>query len=68
MNRHGIETTATFDKKTDEFVLHTPTIRAAKFWPGELGVFSDHAVVCARLILEGGEDCGIQFFFVPIRN
>jgi acyl-CoA oxidase len=25
-------------------------------------------VVCARLILEGGQDCGIQFFFVPIRN
>jgi acyl-CoA oxidase len=49
-------------------VLHTPTIKAAKFWPGELGVFSDHAVVCARLILEGGEDCGIQFFFVPIRD
>jgi acyl-CoA oxidase len=25
-------------------------------------------VVCARLILEGNQDCGIQFFFVPIRE
>jgi acyl-CoA oxidase len=63
----GIETTATLDKKTDEFVLHTPSIRAAKFWPGELGRYSNYAAVCARLIIEG-EDYGIQFFFVPIRD
>ncbi len=63
----GIETTATLDKTTDEFVLHTPSISAAKFWPGELGVFSNFAVVCARLVIDG-EDYGIQFLFVPIRD
>jgi len=33
-NVAGIETTATFDKATDEFVLHTPTLTATKYWPG----------------------------------
>lgn len=30
----GLETTATFDVKMQEFVLHTPTLTATKFWPG----------------------------------
>ena len=37
-NVAGLETTATFDIDTDEFVIHTPTIKAAKFWPGNLGI------------------------------
>ena len=37
-NVQGIETTATLDKSTDEFVIHSPTIRATKFWPGGLGL------------------------------
>jgi acyl-CoA oxidase len=32
----GIETTATFDRATQEFVINTPTITASKFWPGDL--------------------------------
>ena len=47
--------------------MHTPNIQAAKFWPGELGVFSNFAVVCAKLIIDD-QDCGIQFFCVPIRE
>lgn len=30
----GLETTATFDSQTDQFVLHSPTITSTKFWPG----------------------------------
>ena len=30
----GLETTATFDEKTQEFVMHTPTLTATKWWPG----------------------------------
>jgi acyl-CoA oxidase len=30
----GLETTATFDPKTDEFVVHSPTVTSTKFWPG----------------------------------
>jgi acyl-CoA oxidase len=30
----GLETTATYDPKTEEFVLNTPTLTAYKWWPG----------------------------------
>ena len=30
----GLETTATYDERTKEFVLHSPTLTAYKWWPG----------------------------------
>lgn len=30
----GLETTATYDPKTEEFILNTPTLSAIKYWPG----------------------------------
>lgn len=30
----NLETTATYDPKTEEFVIHTPTLAATKWWPG----------------------------------
>lgn len=33
-NVKGLETTATFDETTDEFVLHSPTLTSTKFWVG----------------------------------
>jgi acyl-CoA oxidase len=30
----GLETTATFDPQTDEFVVHSPTLSSTKWWPG----------------------------------
>ena len=52
-NVAGLETTATFDKATDEFIINTPTISASKFWPGDLGLLTTHAVVYAQLIIDG---------------
>jgi len=66
-NVPGLETTATFDKTTDEFVINTPTITAFKFWPGELGKFATHAIVFARLIIDE-KDYGIQSFLMQIRD
>jgi acyl-CoA oxidase len=66
-NAAGLETTATFDKTTDEFIIHTPSIRAYKFWPGSLGRVSTHAVVMAILIIDG-QKYGVQAFLVPIRS
>lgn len=63
----GIETLATLDKTTDEFVIHTPSITATKYWPGDLGRFSSHAVVFARLIIDEN-DYGVQPFMVQIRD
>lgn len=66
-NVAGIETTATLDKTTDEFVIHTPSITATKYWPGDLGRFSSHAVVFARLIIDE-DDYGVQPFMVQTRD
>ena len=52
-NIQGLETTATLDKSTDEIILHTPNIRATKFWPGELGLHANMPIVVARLIVDG---------------
>ena len=30
----GLETTATYDEKTKEFVINSPTITSHKWWPG----------------------------------
>lgn len=49
-NVAGMETTATYNPQTEQFTIHCPTIKAAKFWPGALGLQSNHAVVFARCI------------------
>jgi acyl-CoA oxidase len=47
-----LETTAILDKSTDEFVIHSPTLSSTKFWPGDLGRSTTHAIVFARLIID----------------
>ncbi|KAK3885691.1 hypothetical protein Pcinc_010112 [Petrolisthes cinctipes] len=63
----GLETTATYDSTTKEFVLHSPTITATKWWPGALGKTSNHAVVMAQLYL-GGKCYGPHIFMVQLRD
>ncbi|KAI8873465.1 acyl-CoA oxidase, partial [Ramicandelaber brevisporus] len=67
-NVQGLETTATYIPETDEFEIHSPTLTAAKWWIGGLGVACTHAVVMARLILPGGKDYGPHPFVVRIRD
>ena len=62
-NVAALETTATLDMTTDEFIIHTPSITGTKYWPGDLGRFSSHAVVFARLIIDEN-DYGVQPFMV----
>lgn len=66
-NVAGLETTATLDKKTDEIVVHSPTITSAKMWPGSMGIVANHAVVFARLIVDG-DDYGVQPFMMQVRD
>lgn len=47
-NVAGLETTATLDMNTDEFVIHSPTVTSTKYWPGGLGLWANHAAVFAR--------------------
>ncbi|CAI2361192.1 unnamed protein product [Moneuplotes crassus] len=63
----GLMTTATFDRENQEFILHSPNVKSYKFWPGELGLSCTHAVVFARLIIDG-DDYGVNVFFAPIRD
>ncbi|KAJ8264118.1 hypothetical protein GJAV_G00145380 [Gymnothorax javanicus] len=62
----ALETTATYDPSTQEFVLNSPTITSIKWWPGGLGKTSNHAIVLAQLNTQGR--ChGLHAFIVPIR-
>ncbi|KAL6761791.1 acyl-CoA dehydrogenase/oxidase C-terminal [Haematococcus lacustris] len=63
----GLETTATYDKAKQEFVLHSPTLTSTKWWPGGMGKTSTHAVVMARLFLDG-KDYGPHAFIVQLRS
>ena len=63
----NMETTATYDKKSDEFVIHTPTLTAHKWWPGDLGLFCTHAAVFANLVIDG-KKYGVYQFMVQIRE
>ncbi|XP_024252328.1 peroxisomal acyl-coenzyme A oxidase 1 isoform X2 [Oncorhynchus tshawytscha] len=63
----GLETTATYDPATQEFVMNSPTITSIKWWPGGLGKTSNHAIVLAQLHTQG--KChGLQAFIVPLRS
>ena len=63
----GLETTATYDQSTEEFIVHSPTLTSTKWWPGGLGKTSTHAVVMARLFTQG-KDHGVHPFVVQIRD
>ncbi|KNC56449.1 peroxisomal acyl-coenzyme A oxidase 1 [Thecamonas trahens ATCC 50062] len=66
-NVRGLETTATFDVETDEFVLNSPTLTSMKWWPGGLGVAATHCVTHARLMIDG-TDYGVHTFIVQVRD
>ncbi|XP_048268858.1 probable peroxisomal acyl-coenzyme A oxidase 1 isoform X3 [Bombus terrestris] len=63
----GLETTATYDPETKEFVLNSPTLTSYKWWPGGLGHTANHAIVVAQLYTQG-ECRGIHPFVVQLRD
>ncbi|XP_012369957.1 peroxisomal acyl-coenzyme A oxidase 1 isoform X2 [Octodon degus] len=63
----GLETTATYDPKTQEFIMNSPTVTSIKWWPGGLGKTSNHAIVLAQLFTQG-KCYGLHAFVVPIRE
>lgn len=63
----GLETTATYDKRSQQFILHSPTITATKWWPGGLAKTVTHAVVMARMFIDG-KDHGPHAFVVQLRD
>ncbi len=66
-NVRGLQTTATYDKSTQEFIINTPTLKSIKWWPGCLGKISTHVVLYAQLIIDGKE-YGLNVFIMQIRD
>ena len=68
----SLETTATYDHATDEFVIYSPTPSARKDYIGGAAETATMAAVFAQLITAGpGEEPkshGVHCFLVPIRD
>lgn len=71
-NVQSLETTATYDAETTEFVIHSPTPSARKDYIGGAGEHARVAAVFAQLITAGPgeepESHGVHCFVVPIRD
>ncbi|XP_065054901.1 peroxisomal acyl-coenzyme A oxidase 3-like [Rhopilema esculentum] len=67
-NTKAMKTTATYDPKTEEFVINTPHFDAAKCWSGLLGDGATHALVYAQLYTPDNVCHGLHTFVVPVRD
>lgn len=66
-NVRDLETTATYDATTEEFVIDTPHGGAHKEWIGNAALHGRMATVFAQLIT-GGTPHGVHAFMVPVRD
>ncbi|MGB1249361.1 MAG: acyl-CoA dehydrogenase [Candidatus Promineifilaceae bacterium] len=66
-NVRDIETTAIYDKATQEFIIHTPNEAARKTYVGNVARHGRLATVFAQLIIDD-TNYGVNAFIVPIRN
>lgn len=73
-NVRGLELEARWDGRSKEFVLHSPTLTASKWWNGSLGRTANHAIVVAQLLLpkRGSRDQYVSHgphpFIVQVRD
>jgi hypothetical protein len=47
--------------------MHSPSISAIKYWPGDLGYAANYAMVYAKLIIDGKAQ-GVHAFIVKTRD
>jgi len=66
-NAVEMETTATYDEATQEFIVHTPHPLAQKYWITNGAVHAKHVVVMAQLIVKGKNE-GIHAILVRMRD
>src|SRR6476659_5851347 len=64
----SLETTATYDPATEEFVVDSPTPSARKDYIGGAAETARVAAVFAQLITPDGENHGVHCLVVPIRD
>lgn len=63
----SLETTASYDPGTEEFVIHSPTPSSRKDYIGGAAQHATVAAVFAQLIT-GGKSQGVHCFVVPLRD
>jgi acyl-CoA oxidase len=66
-NVQQLETTATYDAETDEFVIDTPCDAACKEYIGNAACHAHLAAVFAQLIV-AGESHGVHVLVAPLRD
>jgi acyl-CoA oxidase len=66
-NVQMVETTATYDPETEEFVVDSPTESSRKDYIGNAAAHGQMAAVFCQLIA-GGESRGVHCVLVPIRD
>ena len=66
-NVQQLETTATFDAGSEEFVINTPSDEARKEYIGNAACHGRLAAVFAQLIVDG-ESHGVHVLVVPLRD
>src|SRR6516165_2398245 len=66
-NVQRLETTASYERESDCFVLHSPTFSAGKNYIGNAGQDGRAAIVFAQLDVSGQKH-GVHAFVVPIRD
>lgn len=66
-NVRGIETTATYEANTGEFVINTPCETAQKYWIGGAANHATHTVVFSQLNIDGNNQ-GVHAFITQIRD
>jgi len=64
----SLETTATYEPSTQEFVIDSPTPTARKDYIGGAAETATVAAVFAQLITPDGQGHGVHCFVVPIRD
>ncbi|RKP36805.1 hypothetical protein BJ085DRAFT_37255 [Dimargaris cristalligena] len=66
-NAIEMETTATYDQATQEFIIHSPSTKSQKFWITNGAIHAKYCIVFAQTLVAGKNE-GIHAFLVPIRD
>lgn len=66
-NAVKMETTATWDQATQEWIINCPTTRSHKYWITNGACHAHYAIVFAQTIVNGKNE-GINIFMVRIRD
>ena len=63
----GVETEALYDSVSETFLLNSPSESSTKYWISQ-GLYAEHAVILAELIVNGNERKGPHLFYTRIQK